>query len=228
MAVIDDPLSILRCTNKIYLADLLKAQKVPAPRTLFLSRSRDKHLAAQVEELGFPVVLKIPDGSFSRGVEKAGDPEELERLAARLFHHSSVLLAQEYLFTDYDWRIGVLDRKPLYACRYYMSKGHWQIYKHGTSGQIAAGESETLLVQDAPPAVVSVALAAANLIGDGFYGVDVKQTGDQAMVVEVNDNPSIDAGYEDAALGKELYRLIMAELLRRMEARRSASERAGV
>ena len=46
------------------------------------------------------------------------------------------------------------------------------------------------------------------------------------MVIEVNDNPSIDRGVEDALLGEELYRTLMAEFERRLETRarqRSAS-----
>jgi glutathione synthase/RimK-type ligase-like ATP-grasp enzyme len=31
--VIDDPVSILRCTNKVYLAELLAPAHVPIPRT---------------------------------------------------------------------------------------------------------------------------------------------------------------------------------------------------
>ena len=36
--------------------------------------------------------------------------------------------------TDFDWRIGVLEGKALYACRYFMARKHWQILKR-TSGQ---------------------------------------------------------------------------------------------
>jgi glutathione synthase/RimK-type ligase-like ATP-grasp enzyme len=54
----------------------------------------------------------------------------------------------------------------------------------------------------------------------GLYGVDLKQVGDRVVVIEVNDNPSIDAGVEDAYLGKDLYRHIMDEFLRRMERKR--------
>jgi glutathione synthase/RimK-type ligase-like ATP-grasp enzyme len=39
MVVIDDPVSILRCTNKIYLHDLLKSKKLPTPRTEILFRT---------------------------------------------------------------------------------------------------------------------------------------------------------------------------------------------
>ena len=39
-------------------------------------------------------------------------------------------------------------------------------------------------------------------------------------MVEVNDNPNIDSGVEDKWLGDDLYRQVMLEFLRRMEARR--------
>ena len=39
-------------------------------------------------------------------------------------------------------------------------------------------------------------------------------------MIEVNDNPNIDAGVEDAWLGEDLYRQVMLEFLRRMEAKR--------
>ena len=66
-------------------------------------------------------------------------------------------------------------------------------------------------------AVLQAALKAARQIGDGFYGVDVKQWGDKAFVIEVNDNPSIETGVEDQYLGNELYSLIMQEFVRRIE-----------
>jgi glutathione synthase/RimK-type ligase-like ATP-grasp enzyme len=40
------------------------------------------------------------------------------------------------------------------------------------------------------------------------------------VVIEVNDNPNIDAGVEDAWLGEDLYRQVMLEFLRRLEAKR--------
>jgi glutathione synthase/RimK-type ligase-like ATP-grasp enzyme len=217
LVVIDDPTSILRCTNKIYLADLLSRNKVPAPRYRLLTKGHDP--VQQLGDMSYPVVVKIPDGSFSRGMFKAKTPSELREKSGELFKSSSVLLAQEFVYTEYDWRVGMLNGQAIYAARYYMTKGHWQIYKHGSAGQVSSGKADTFLVQDAPPEVLEVATRAAGLIGNGLYGVDLKQIGDRVLVIEVNDNPSIDHGYEDAALGKELYRLVMAEFLRRLEQR---------
>lgn len=220
MVVIDDPGSILRCTNKIYLAELMQANRVPVPPTRFLFRDGPVDAAAVVAELGLPVVLKIPDGSFSRGISKVESVDQLEQALQGYFRQSAVVLAQAFMYTDFDWRIGVLNKKPLFACQYFMSKGHWQIYHHKDGGTTVGGDSRTVAIQEVPARVLRVALKAARLMGNGLYGVDVKQSGDQVVVIEVNDNPNVDAGVEDAWLGQDLYRQIMLEFLRRMEARR--------
>ncbi len=223
MVVIDDPTSILRCTNKIFLNDLMVSRKLAVPRTEILYRDDSKSTKEVVARLGFPLVLKIPDGSFSRGVVKVEDEAALTAAASSLFQHSALLLAQEYVYTDFDWRVGVLNREALYVCKYYMSRGHWQIYNHGAKGSAKSGGFETIAVKDAPAEVIKLALKATHPIGDGLYGVDLKQVGNKPVVIEVNDNPSIDAGVEDAYLDDKLYLRIMGEFLRRMERKRQGA-----
>ncbi|MGZ4976216.1 MAG: RimK family protein [Methylobacter sp.] len=218
LVVIDDPTSMLRCTNKVYLADLFRTHKVPTPKTWLLHKGNTAHLDRVEAEAGFPVVVKIPDGSFSRGIVKVNDRKELELKVEELFQKSALLLAQEFLYTDFDWRIGIFNNKALYACRYYMVKNHWQIYRHG-SRRIDTGSFATLPTFEVPKAVLDAALKATQPIGNGLYGVDVKERNGKGYVIEVNDNPNIDSGVEDKYLGDELYRLIMTELLRRMENR---------
>lgn len=222
LVVLDDSTSILRCTNKIYLADLFRTHRVPTPKTWLLHKGNAEQLNALEREAGFPVVIKIPDGSFSRGVVKVNDRAELETKVEELFQKSALLLAQEFLYTDFDWRIGVLNDKALYACRYYMVKNHWQIYRHG-GRRTDSGNFDTLPTFEVPKAVLDAAMKATRPIGNGFYGVDVKERNGKGYVIEVNDNPNIDSGIEDKYLGEELYRLIMSEFLRRMEDRRKAS-----
>ncbi|MBF0255997.1 MAG: RimK family protein [Gammaproteobacteria bacterium] len=221
LVVIDDPDSILRCTNKIYLAELLNAHKVATPKTVVI---RENGLDELEQKLDYPMVLKVPDGSFSLGVYKVESRPALEQVARRIFKASELMLAQAFTYTDFDWRVGILGGKPLFVCQYFMSKGHWQIYDH--DGPEEAGDFRTLPVDQAPKRVVDTALRAANLIGRGLYGVDLKETDQGVVVIEVNDNPSIDAGVEDKVLGEGLYDQIMAHLFAQVEAAKNKGARA--
>jgi glutathione synthase/RimK-type ligase-like ATP-grasp enzyme len=210
LVVIDSPSSILRCCNKVYLHELLQASKIKTPKTLLLDKDH-KITEEIVESLGFPIVLKIPDSSFSAGVFLAKDMDELKKITNQLFERSVIILAQEYMYTDFDWRVGVLNKRPIFVCRYFMSKGHWQIYDHVDDNQIKSGGFEALAVSKAPKKVVKTALKATQAIGNGLYGVDLKEKDGEIYVIEVNDNPNIDSGVEDAFLGDDLYLKIMEE-----------------
>ncbi|MDQ8180141.1 RimK family protein [Pelagicoccus sp. SDUM812005] len=216
MVVIDDPESIRRCCNKVFLAELLRTHNIPTPNSTLVTRRNVNELA---ENFHYPIVVKIPDGSFSIGVHKVRSSQEFHTLCKKLLQTSSILIAQEFVPTEFDWRIGIIDGTPLYACRYYMSKGHWQIYNHAVKGDDFCGDSNGVPISNVPPCVLDTALKAAGLIGNGFYGVDLKQHGDTALVIEVNDNPSIDAGIEDELIGDELYLAVMNTFLKRLESK---------
>ena len=214
LVVIDDPDSNLKCTNKVYLAELLARHNVPAPKTMLVHRDNIDEIEAR---LGLPVVLKQPDSAFSVGVVKVLDAAELVPTVKKLLKTSELVVAQEYLPTHFDWRVGVLDGRPLYVCRYHMARGHWQIIKHDGDAGVDEGNVDTLAIGEAPDAVIRTAVKAAGLIGNGLYGVDLKESDGKVMVIEVNDNPSIDAGIEDDVLKGALYREIMGVILKRVE-----------
>jgi glutathione synthase/RimK-type ligase-like ATP-grasp enzyme len=172
------------------------------------------------------VVLKQPDAAFSQGVVKCADERSLRERVEQFLERSELVIAQEYLPTEFDWRICLCDGQPLFACKYHMADGHWQIIKQEGGGKLDFGRFETIPVEIAPRQVVRAALRAARPIGNGLYGVDIKQARGQCYVIEVNDNPNIDAGVEDKILKDELYRRIMAVFLRRIERRKAGLEAA--
>lgn len=214
MVVLDDPASIVKCANKVYMAELLKKANIPIPKTIIVHKSNKEEL---IKTLGLPCVLKQPDGSFSNGVIKINDPVSLEEELQHLFNQSDLIIAQEFAPTDFDWRIGILNKQPLYACKYFMAKDHWQIYNWQAGRRMRDGAHETLAVEKVPPKILKMAQRAASLIGDGFYGVDIKQSGNKIMVIEINDNPSIESNVEDAILKDTLYSEVMKYFLKRMK-----------
>jgi len=201
LVVIDHPESIIRCGNKVYQAELFERNKVPQPSTVVVHEGNIGEVAARV---GLPCVLKKPDGSFSAGVAKVETQPELYERLDMLFDESELVVAQEWTPSAFDWRVGVLDGQALYVCRYHMAKGHWQIvHQQGTGTRY--GDVEPVPLDRTPKAVLEVAVKAARLIGDGLYGVDLKEVNGRVVVMEVNDNPNLDAGYEDGILKDQLW-----------------------
>jgi len=223
LVVIDDPISILRCTNKVYLADLMRLNGIATPRSYVLQAGDIDDISRLEMQIGYPMVMKVPDGAFCRGVSKVANRDEFQRTAQDLLKHSSLLLVQEYLYTEFDWRIGVLNQQAIFASQYFMSKGHWQVAKRDANGKAEFGMGRSVALNQAPPDLLALAVRAANLIGDSLYGVDMKMTDKGPVLIEVNDNPNLDVGIEDSVLGDELYRIVLRDLVRRVECQHQRS-----
>ncbi len=169
--------------------------------------------------LGSPVVLKAPDGSFSRSVHKVSTLEDFQATAKKLFDDTALILAQEYMPTQFDWRVGVLGGEPLFASQYKMARGHWQIAKQQKDGGLSFGGVSTMAVADAPRTVIDAAVRSARLIGDGLYGIDLKENEHGVFVIEINDNPNLDHDDEGEVLKDELWRRIINWFADRLERR---------
>jgi glutathione synthase/RimK-type ligase-like ATP-grasp enzyme len=220
LVVMDDPTSIMRCCNKIFLHDAFSYNGVNAPKTLIVSNPAEAEIDRIEANVNYPIVVKMPESSFSIGVYKVNNRQELTDKLKLLFESSALVLVQEYLFTEYDWRIGVLNGRAIYACKYFMARDHWQIYNHASRQQrYQSGGFETFPTFEVPRKVLKAALKASAIIGNGLYGVDIKLHENQAYVIEVNDNPSIDYPVEDQYVGDELYMMIMQEFVDRLERR---------
>ena len=217
LVVIDDPESIVRCTNKVYQAELFNRHGIPSPKTMIVHKDNVDMVG---RTLGFPCVLKRPDTAFSTGVEKAENEEDLRRCLEHFLDDSDLVVAQEWTPSGFDWRVGVIAGRPLHVCQYHMARGHWQIQNNREEGwRKRYGRVTTLPYEKVPPEVIDLGVRAANLVGDGLYGVDIKDLGGRYVVMEVNDNPSIEAGYEDKVLKDSLYMSIMRVFYERLEKR---------
>ncbi len=217
MPVIDDTASMIRCTNKVYLKELLENAGLPIPRTEIVDARTD--LAGVVERLGLPVVLKMPDGSFGANMLKATDAVALKDGVVGMLKQSALVVAQAYVPTTFDWRIGILDGQALFACRYRMAPGHWQIVRRTEDGRMREGGAQTLPLSEVPERIVELALRAARLIGDGLYGIDLKETEAGVFIIEINDNPNLESHVEGAVIRDDLWRRLILWFEQRLEAR---------
>jgi glutathione synthase/RimK-type ligase-like ATP-grasp enzyme len=214
IAIIDYPDAILKCCNKVYMAEALKNANICTPNTIIVHANNRNTI---VKQIGLPCILKAPDSTFSFGVKKAKTQKEYDALVTEMLKESDLIIAQEFCPSEYDWRIGVIDNKVFYACKYYMAKGHWQIYNWNTKNKKEQdGDVVCLPIEDVPAAIIEIALKSAKLMGLGLYGIDIKVVDDKLMVIEINDNPNIDFGVEDAHYGDLVYTEILAAFKKRL------------
>jgi glutathione synthase/RimK-type ligase-like ATP-grasp enzyme len=215
IAIVDYPDAILKCCNKVYMAEAMNNANIGTPKTVIV-HNNNRHTV--LEQTGLPCVLKAPDSTFSFGVKKAKNKTEFDALVTEMLKESDLIIAQEFCPSDYDWRIGIIDHKPFFACKYYMAKGHWQIYNWKAQDKDDQdGNADCLPIEDVPKDVIDIALKSAKLMGLGLYGIDIKVVDGKLMVIEINDNPNIDFGVEDAFYGDLVYTEILSALKKRLD-----------
>jgi glutathione synthase/RimK-type ligase-like ATP-grasp enzyme len=195
----------------------MEAAEVPGPRTMIVHSENRDQVARQ---FGLPVVLKLPDSTFSRGVVKAKTPEELEERLDEILegerpgHRTGIHAQRLRLAHRCAGREAAVRVQVLHGARPLADLQLGQRHQEGQEGDFA-----TMPVAEAPAFIVEAALKAVHaIVGEhGLFGVDVKEFEGKPYVIEVNECPNIDHGVEDVALGDELYRAIIGSLKRSIE-----------
>ena len=196
--VIDDPHSIRTCSNKAILYDLFLKNNIPSPESLLFTGDYSRRSLDNVfDTLGFPVIIKTPYTRFSSHVEKANNENEFIDISKRFLRKSKIVILQEYIRSDFDWRVGILENRIIYLCKYCIPAGGWKV-KSKINGRNVWGDTIAVPKESISPELKDICLNLSKCVGDGLYGLDVKETKDGYKVIEINDNPSIYDGYEDA------------------------------
>lgn len=206
--VIDDSESIRICSNKIAVYYKLKKANIPMPETRIVYNFDELEYVA--EELGYPLVVKSPNSRFSLYVEKANNFSELSIIVRRFMRRSKAVLLQEFMPTPFDWRIGVLEGEAIYSCKYMIPKGGWRVRDYVGNKKVW-GDVIAIKLENIPKKLKKLAEDSAKCIGEGLYGIDIKEFNGNYYVIEVNDNPTIMHGCEDTK-NPELYEKIIEAL----------------
>lgn len=211
MRVLDHSESIKICCDKVAMYGRLRRAGVPIPATLVV-RERDVTIENAKEAfaaLGSPLVLKAPNGSFGSLVDKVSTPEAYVRVAHRFLRRADRLIVQQFVRSDFDWRVILLGGEVLAVVRYVFALEAWKTMDRSSSGEWC--RVEAVPRGEADRTLLDVATRAADAIGRSLYGVDLKEVDGGFVVIEVNDNPTIAAGDEDQADG-DVYRRIIEYL----------------
>ncbi len=212
LKVIDDPHSIRMCSNKAILHDLFLKNKIPSPKSLIYAGDCSKETIENIfNTLGTPVIVKTPYTRFSSHVEKAHNYKEFIRISKQFLRKSKVLVVQEYIRSDFDWRVGILENKILYLCKYCIPEGGWKV-KSKINGKNVWGDTIAVPRDSISLELKNICIELSKYVGNGLYGLDVKETENGYKVIEINDNPSIYDGYEDT-VDRDIYEKIINALI---------------
>lgn len=207
--VIDAPEVILACADKALQAEIFAVNGLPTPGTRLMHAGNVDEVVAT---LGYPFVLKQVDGCWSREVWRIDGAADLALRLPPLLARGFFAVAQVYRPTSFDWRIAVLDGELLFAARYHTVPGHWQVALWDGDVVIESGRTEPVSIAAVPIAVANLARVAARAFGAGLLGVDLKDTEEGLLVIEVNDCVDLDVGFEDGAEGSRVYHRLLDAL----------------
>jgi glutathione synthase/RimK-type ligase-like ATP-grasp enzyme len=197
--VLDKSSDIRTCSDKVNMYLHLQKGNVPHPSTVFLKNDELTVENARdfFESMGIPLVLKAPNSSFSAYVEKVSSPDDFVKIGKKFLRRSDIIIVQQYLPSRFDWRVVLLGGKVISIVKYMMNTNAWKIVDHDHEGKLLQCTVEGMDRGQVNPRLIDTALRAGNSIGDGLYGVDLKEVDNEFFVIEVNDNPNIDQGLED-------------------------------
>jgi len=166
------------CGDKLLTSVALKEHGVPQPevRIAFTEESALK----EIEEMGYPVVLKPAVGSWGRLLSKVNDKDAAEAILEHKTvlgsYHHSVFYIQKYIEKNKrDIRAFVIGDKCI--CAIYRTSDHW--VTNTARGGVATNCPVT-------PELNDIAVKAAKAVGDGILAIDIFETPKGFLVNEVN------------------------------------------
>jgi len=168
----------ITCDNKFLTSMTLRRAGVPALHTM-IAYTPQAALQA-IEQLGYPVVLKPPVGSWGRLLAKINDREAAEAVLEHKeilgSYHHSIFYIQEYVpKPGGDIRAFVVGDRVIGAS--YRSSPHWIT-------NVARGA--TTAPCPVTPQMENIALQAARAVGGEILGVDLVETDQGLKVIEIN------------------------------------------
>ena len=177
--VMNSPRAVERCVDKFYTSALLREAGLDTPETVVCERLDDA--MAAVREMG-DVIIKPLFGSMGHGMVRVSDPDTAFRVLRALETTRAVFYVQRVIAHDgADIRAFVVGNRVVAAIERRARDGAWR------TNISLGGEARAVGLE---PALVEMALTAADAVGADYAGVDLLRARDGTVyVLEVNGIP---------------------------------------
>jgi RimK family alpha-L-glutamate ligase len=205
VVVVNSSDSIMASRDKLLAHQLLAASGIPFPKTVLARQPSDVRKMVRLVG-GPPVILKLLSGTHGKGVMLGKDVDEIQASLETVWALNQTLLIQEYVDHDpgADIRVLVVGGRALGAMKRTAQLGRFRANVH----QGARVESHPLSDE-----LEWLALQAAETMGLDVAGVDLVESRNGYLVIEVNSAPGFE-GFEKAT-GKN----VASEILRYVQFR---------
>jgi len=202
MTIINPPLSIERSVDKYYALALLEENGLPVPKTA-VTESHEEALKA-FHELGGDVVFKPLFGSRGIGSTRISDPDIATRLFRAIAFYHGVLYLQEFVPHGFsDVRAFVMGNRVVAAMR--REAQDWK-----TNVSLGAKPIALNLSQE----IEDLAVKTAQVIGCKVAGVDILESQNGPVVIELNSQPGWRGlqSVTDVNIAEEIVRYVVLDL----------------
>ena len=186
---VNESVAISRSRDKLRSLQLLSRKGIGLPRTGFASKpDKIKDLVKNVG--GAPLVIKLLEGTQGIGVVLADTNKAAEAIIEAFMGLKANILVQEYIKEagGADIRCFVVGNKVVAAMKRQGAEGEFRSNLH------RGGSASVIKLS---PAERQTAINAARAMGLGVCGVDILQSNNGPVVMEVNSSPGLE-GIEQA------------------------------
>lgn len=195
----NESVAISRSRDKLRSMQLLSRKGIGLPRTGFARQPDNiKDLIKNVG--GAPVVIKLLEGTQGIGVVLADTPKAAESIIEAFMGLDANILVQEFIKEagGADLRCLVVGDEVVAAMKRQGAEGEFRsnLHRGGSASLIELSKEEE-----------QTAIEAAQIMGLGVCGVDILQSNNGPVVMEVNSSPGLE-GIENAS-GKNVAGLII-------------------
>jgi len=202
MTIINPPLSIERSVDKYHTLALLEEQGLPVPRTV-VTESPEEALKA-FQELGGDVVIKPLFGSRGIGSTRISDSDVANRLFKAIAFYHGVLYLQEFI------PHGFSDVRSFVVGDHVVAAMHRVAENWKTN--VSLGAKPTAL--NPSQELEDLTLKAAQVIGCKVAGVDILESQNGPVIIELNSQPGW-RGLQSVSsvnIAEEIVRYVVSEL----------------
>lgn len=176
--------AIARSRDKLRCLQILSRHEIGLPPTIY-TRQAD-HLPACIEQVeGPPVIVKLLEGTQGTGVVLAESSKAAESVIEAFQGLDQNILIQKFIreANGSDIRALVVGRKVVAAMRRQAVAGEFRSNIH------RGAKAKTIRL---PAEYRKTALSAARVLGLRMAGVDMIESSDGPMVLEVNSSPGLE------------------------------------